>query len=64
MKFGTVMIDTQGNITSNSYDPGAIMWSQGTYFNGGTFPAASILSEPEHSGGEAKDLCILGARTI
>ena len=42
VEVGTVSIDASGNISANSYDPGAIMWSQGTYFNGGTFPASSM----------------------
>jgi len=42
VEFGNVTIDAQGNISSRSYDPGAIMWSQGTYFNGGTFVASAI----------------------
>ncbi len=45
VEFGNVTIDGQGNIASRSYDPGAIMWSQGTYFNGGTFAASSIQED-------------------
>lgn len=46
VEVGTVTIDAQGNITANSYDPGAIMWQPGgTYFNGGTFSASSIQED-------------------
>lgn len=45
VELGTVSIDASGNITSNSWDPNAIMWQSGTYFNGGTFPASSILED-------------------
>ena len=46
-EFGTVSIDTQGNITANSYDPGAILWQPGgTYFNGSTFPASGLTEDP------------------
>ena len=45
VEFGSVTIDAQGNITSNSWDPGSIMWSGGTLFNGGTFPASSITED-------------------
>jgi len=46
VELGSVTIDASGNITSNSWDPNAIMWSQGTYFNGGSFPASSITEDP------------------
>lgn len=47
VEFGTVTIDASGNITSNSWDPNAIMWQpNGTYFNGGNFPASSITEDP------------------
>lgn len=46
VEFGSVSIDAQGNITANSWDPGSIMWSGGTLFNGGTFPASSIEEDP------------------
>lgn len=45
LEFGTVTIDSAGSISSNSWDPGAIMWSGATYFNGGSFPAASIQED-------------------
>jgi hypothetical protein len=45
VELGTVTIDATGNITSNSWDPGAIMWSSATYFNGGTFAASSIQED-------------------
>ncbi len=46
-EFGTVTIDAQGNITANSYDPGAILWQPGgTYFNGSTFPASGLTEDP------------------
>lgn len=40
VEIGTVTIDSLGNITARSYDPGAIMWSGSNYFNGGTMVAA------------------------
>lgn len=47
VEFGTVSIDAQGNISANTYDPGAILWQPGaTYFNGGTFPASSLTEGP------------------
>ena len=46
VELGSVSIDASGNITSNSWDPNAIMWQSGTYFNGGTFPASSITEDP------------------
>jgi len=46
VEFGTVTIDAQGNITANSYNPSAMMWSGGTFFNGGTFAASSIQEDP------------------
>lgn len=46
VEFGTVAIDASGNISANSWDPGAIMWTGGTYFNGGTFLASSITEDP------------------
>jgi hypothetical protein len=47
VEFGTVSIDAQGNITANTWDPGALMWQPGaTYFNGGTFPASSLTEDP------------------
>jgi hypothetical protein len=46
VELGTVHIDQNGNITANSWDPGAIMWSGGTYFNGGTFAASSMQEDP------------------
>lgn len=42
---GTVTIDTAGNITAKSYDPGAMMWTPSKYFNGGTFPASSLQED-------------------
>jgi hypothetical protein len=46
-EFGNVTIDTHGNITANSYDPGAILWQPGgTYFNGSTFPASGLTEDP------------------
>lgn len=46
VELGSVSIDAGGNITSNSWDPNAIMWQGGgTYFNGGTFPASSIQED-------------------
>jgi len=46
-EFGTVTLDTQGNITANSYDPGAILSQPyGTYFNGSTFPASGLTEDP------------------
>ncbi len=45
VEFGSVTIDTQGNITANSWDPGAIMWTGANYFNGSTFPAASLQED-------------------
>ncbi len=42
VEVGTVTIDHGGNITARSYDPGAIMWSDGTYFNGGTITASQV----------------------
>ena len=42
VEIGTVSIDASGNITARSYDPGAIMWSGATYFNGGTMLASGI----------------------
>ena len=41
-EIGTVAIDSQGNITPNSYDPGSMMWSGGTLFNSSLFSASSI----------------------
>jgi hypothetical protein len=46
VELGSVTIDSSGNITSNSWDPNAIMWSSGTYFNGGTFTSSSIEEDP------------------
>ena len=43
---GTVAIDASGNITARTYDPGAIMWNGGTYFNGGTMLASGIQEDP------------------
>jgi hypothetical protein len=45
VEFGTVTIDSAGNISANSYDPWALMWSGGTYFNGGTSPATSLQED-------------------
>ncbi len=46
-EFGTVSLDTQGDITANSYDPGAILWQPGgTYFNGSTMPASGQTEDP------------------
>ena len=42
---GTVTIDAQGNITANSYDAGAILWTPSSYFNGATFPASSLQED-------------------
>ncbi|HET9408966.1 MAG TPA: hypothetical protein VFO39_17110 [Candidatus Sulfotelmatobacter sp.] len=46
VEIGTVTIDSGGNITARSYDPGAIMWTGGTYFNGSTFVASSLHEDP------------------
>lgn len=48
VEIGTVTIDASGNITARSYDPGSIMWTQASYFNGGTFPAST--TEEDSSG--------------
>jgi hypothetical protein len=45
VEFGTVSIDAQGNITSNSYDAGAVLWTPSKYFNGGTFLASSLQED-------------------
>src|SRR5689334_12226768 len=42
VEIGNVTIDTQGNITARSYDPGGMMWTPSNYFNGGTFAASSL----------------------
>jgi hypothetical protein len=46
VEIGTVAIDASANITARSYDPGAIMWTQGTYFNGGTMLASGTHEDP------------------
>ena len=45
VEIGNVTIDQHGNIAARSYDPGAIMWTDGTYFNGGSFPASSLTED-------------------
>jgi archaellum component FlaF (FlaF/FlaG flagellin family) len=46
VEIGAVTIDSSGNITARSYDPGAIMWSQASYFNGGTMLASGMQEDP------------------
>ena len=46
VEVGTVSIDALGNISARTSDPGAIMWSQGNYFNGGTMLSSGIHEDP------------------
>ena len=46
VEIGTVALDASADITPRTYDPGAIMWNGGTYFNGQMFPASSVTEDP------------------
>ena len=46
---GTVTIESSGNITSRTYDPGAFMWTDAAYFNGGTFTESAIHEDASGS---------------
>jgi len=46
IEIGSVGIDAQGDIQHNSYSPMALIWGNGQYFDGGTFPASSITEDP------------------
>src|SRR5579871_5100160 len=46
IEIGNVGIDAQGDIQHNSYSPMALIWGNGQYFDGGNFPASSIIEDP------------------
>ena len=49
IEIGNVTIDAQGNIQHDSYSPMALIWGNGQYFDGGAFPASSIIEDPSGS---------------
>jgi hypothetical protein len=46
IELGTVSVDAQGNIQHDAYWPFGVMEQPQDYFNGGTFPAASVVEDP------------------
>jgi len=46
VEIGAGGVDNSGNMSSSSYDPGAIMWTPPTFFGSGTVPAGNVQEGP------------------